>query len=405
MKKIIFIFLFNILLLETIYSTTTTTTSTNNTDITNTTEKITIKPQKEVYSFQLNPDIFQSTIDKYLITLVSFYSPRCRHCKEIEEEYENLAKEINNKTENYLIAKMDDGKYYKFDEKYAVVRYPAILLFYKGQKLLEYQGNNTVNEWKNFIDQFIQNITNPFSQINQIEDGINNIGSVLIYSETTYNKYKDIFDKLPSYESFIKNYFVSEEIGKSYEIKDNSIALLKNYDEKKNVLDIDNNNFSFEVLKKFVEDNIKIYIRRITKDIYLRGFVYKEPSCFLFLNLKNKEKSDKVKEYFKNSIKKAFINEKINKKHSEKVLFVLIDISNKDKESSDYSVSKLENKEKIEKTPSLVCHDFTKNQKFYLEQKDFENQEKIEDFIVKYVNGELKYTLEAPKVELYEDDL
>lgn len=405
MKKLIFLFLFIF-----IKSNNENATSENISNSSNTTKNSTSSIQKKdnetiVYSLNLNPTIFQETLDKYLFSLVDFYSPRCRHCKDIEPNYENLAKEINlNSSTNstYLISRMDDGKYYSFDQKFAVIRYPSILLFHRSKKIMEYKGNNTESEWKKFLFDFHKNISNPFNTVEQVENILNTVGcAVLFYGDDENNK--KIFEQLPPYEGVVKNFIEGNEIINKYNIKKNSVIVLKAYDERKAELIIDNN-LTLEKLKSFVEEKIKIYLRRANKDLYLRGYVYRESSCYLYTDFQKKEKSEKEQDELREAIKIVNQNEKVNEEKKEKMLYVVVDVSNKDKESADLTLARTENRNKLKDIPALICHEFSKNEKFYYEEKDFK-KEKIAEFIGKFINGEIKYIVEAPKVDLYEDDL
>lgn len=68
---------------------------------------------------------------------------RCGHCKQLEPEYAEAAKEL--KAANLTLAKVDATKEALLAKEYMIQAFPTIILFHNGEKVEEYQGERNAD--------------------------------------------------------------------------------------------------------------------------------------------------------------------------------------------------------------------------------------------------------------------
>ncbi|KAJ5072251.1 protein disulfide-isomerase c17h9.14c-related [Anaeramoeba ignava] len=100
--------------------------------------------------FQLTDENFDSTISEGF-TLVKFYSPWCKHCKQIENDYKETATALKNKA---TIAEINCEKFKKTCVDLHVFSFPTIYLYKDGDQLATFSGERNAENFYDFVQKY-----------------------------------------------------------------------------------------------------------------------------------------------------------------------------------------------------------------------------------------------------------
>ena len=347
----------------------------------------------------LTPENFDSTLKNFEYVFINFYSNHCGHCRRFEPIFAEVGKEFNNNNKKYLIAKINTSneKNKKFLlNKILITHLPTFFLYYKGEKLIEYKIEK-INERnsKNFID-FLNKVDRffsiPISEKKQIDEILNLFDSILLFFNNNDNNKNDINilnNEIINFKGMIKNFVVNKNLYKFFNIKENekTFLLLKNFDNKKDVYVVNNNNINVSDVNNFIKFNAKIYINNFDYKEYFNANFYQFTTILLFTDCKNRNCSDDENIY-RNSIKKFYKNNHQNEKFNKILNFFKIDIENNNTDKNFENIVIKSFKINNENVPQIIIQENDFKETFYLDKTNF-NEEKINIFFEKFLNGTL----------------
>ena len=347
----------------------------------------------------LTPENFDSTLKNFDYVLINFYSNHCGHCRRFEPIFNEIGKEFNDNNNNkYLIAKINTSneKNKKFLlNKILITHLPTIFLFYKGEKLIEYKYDKNERNSKNLSD-FLKNVDNyfsiPISEKKQIDEILNLFDSILLFFDNEINNKNNINilnNEIINYKGMIKNFVVNKNLYKFFNIKENekTFLLLKNFDNKKDVYVVNNNNINVSDVNNFIKFNAKIYINNFDYKEYFNANFYQFTTILLFTNCKNRNCSDDENVY-RNSIKKFYKNNHQNEKFNKILNFFKIDINNENNQKTFENIVIKSFKINSENVPQIIIQENDFKETFYLNNTNFK-EEKINIFFEQFLNGTL----------------
>ena len=197
----------------------------------------------------LTDSTFDKAIKKYEYLMVFFYAPWCIRCNKFHPEYEKAASIL--KSENLFLAKVDATVEKKLTKKFEITGFPVLKLFIQG-KPVEYNGERNHED----LIKWIRKKTNgkALEELNYEEDidkFLLTDDAVLIYFGKDENDI-EVFKKIARKIDFIPFGIVkNDELIKKLANNTKKIILYKNFDEKRNELNI--------IKEKEIEDFIIKY--------------------------------------------------------------------------------------------------------------------------------------------------
>ena len=201
--------------------------------------------------------------------MLFFYAPWCIRCNKFHPEYDKAASILKN--ENLFLAKVDATVEKKLDKKFEITGFPVLKLFIKG-KPVEYNGERNHED----LIKWIRKKTNGIAieELNSEEDldiFKQSSDAVLVYYGEDENDIK-ICTKIARKDDEIPFGIIKDKtLREKYANNFNKIILYKNFDEKKNELNIIKEK-EIEVLKLSIEKREKLlanenYVNKAPKKI------------------------------------------------------------------------------------------------------------------------------------------
>ena len=99
------------------------------------------------------------TLLKKKTCLIGVFSESCFHCKNMEAEWNILKKKIKKIKCDNILLQIDANQLQNIDFntlKKSVNGFPTIIIYKKGKKIKEYNGNRTANDMLKFFKPYIE---------------------------------------------------------------------------------------------------------------------------------------------------------------------------------------------------------------------------------------------------------
>ena len=237
----------------------------------------------------LTDENFDETIAKYEFILVEFYAPWCGHCKKLTPEYAGAAGVL--KGENVVLAKLDATAHTKSASKFSIQGYPTLKFFVKGVDS-EYNGGRTKNE----IVAWLRKKTGPASkELNGVEavEAFKN-GADVVVVHFGSEGLSTFLDLAKTFDDVVFGHCVAEDCLSNFEAENGSVAIFKNFDEKRNNLAKGYDAASF---KTFVETKTSPTVMAFDEKCAQSIFGKNIPGLFLYYD-KNAENSAALEAIF-----------------------------------------------------------------------------------------------------------
>ena len=331
-------------------------------------------------------DFFQATA-QFDLMMIEFYSPTCAKCKQLAPEYAKVgAHYIEDKT--IKIGKIIESKENRdFTNQFKITHFPTLLIFYKGTKVKEFEGERTEKEITKFVEYMKDLLLQPITKNDQFENILKEFEAVLVY----FGKNSDDISKFTSAKSPVMKLICADElIMKNNNIKERTIVLFKHYDEKRNEFEIQGE-IKEEELEKFIAKYSKRYVFELDYDMFMRVFLFEESGLVLYDNCEDKEKCEKNKEILYET--SVLVNEflrlgKLSKEEEEKLSrfsFVRADIT---KQNNGILLLKSQQKlTKYTEYPFVRIHNSKPMEKF--SYTGALNSKDLAMFVLKFLKGKL----------------
>jgi protein disulfide-isomerase A1 len=245
---------------------------------------------------------FDSAINNYEYLMVFFYAPWCIRCNKFHPEYDKAASILKN--ENLFLAKVDATVEKKLDKKFEITGFPVLKLFIKG-KPVEYNGERNHED----LIKWIRKKTNGIAieELNSEEDldiFKQSSDAVLVYYGEDENDIKICTKIARKYDEIPFGIIKDKTLREKYANNVNKIILYKNFDEKKNELNI----IKEKEIEKFINKYSTPKLMTLNKKAVNFIFEKKIPGIILYANEKSKKWT-----HYKNLM--LNISQKINYKY------------------------------------------------------------------------------------------
>lgn len=101
---------------------------------------------------EADPQNWQKILSETDVVFCKFYAPWCPHCTKLDEPLNQLANEYANDSQVKII-KLNADKYQALGQQEQVQGFPTIRIYKKGNPVANYQGQRTVEGFKQYIEQ------------------------------------------------------------------------------------------------------------------------------------------------------------------------------------------------------------------------------------------------------------
>jgi protein disulfide-isomerase-like protein len=204
----------------------------------------------------VNDGNFERMIAEKVPFLLEFYAPWCNVCKNFAPDYEGLAKEFKAAKNPISIAMIDAGKHLAKQKKYRVSGYPALRLFsHHNDRAVYYEGERSIPSIKKFL---AERLKDPYQVLDTMEAADKFAASDSSVVIGFFGKDADIsaFHTAAFEVKHVPIAFCTDSaIANQFTDKIPSVILLKQFDDKRTVLDNDFFLSQSESIVKFIGRN------------------------------------------------------------------------------------------------------------------------------------------------------
>ncbi|KAG5185005.1 protein disulfide isomerase [Tribonema minus] len=194
--------------------------------------------------------------------LVEMYAPWCGHCKALTPEYEAAAKELEPK--GFSIAKLDATEHTQAAEKYEVQGFPTIkYIIGKGGKVLDYNGGRTSADIVSYVVKKSGPATIALDSKDAIDKFAEQADAVVVgfFSDAASAGATTFSGVATGMDDFSFGLVTDAAVAKAFGASDNSVVVLKKYDEGKAELSVTADTTGEEVTEFINVYSLRLFTR------------------------------------------------------------------------------------------------------------------------------------------------
>lgn len=224
----------------------------------------------------LGADNFTKFVKEEKLSLVMFYAPWCKHCKQIMPEFEGAAQEL--KEWNIHLIKVDGTREKELADQYGIGGWPQLKMFRKG-RVYDYNGPR---EKQNIIDYMQGQSSPPTEEKNHMLGVTNNMDRTEVTVVGFFKGKSDLYDEFVVAANEMRGTFkfmhtFEEDVAKSFKIPQETVAVFQpevfwsEYENKTYTLT--KKSATYKEILQFVQKNSVPLVGQRTKK---NQFKYKE---------------------------------------------------------------------------------------------------------------------------------
>jgi len=322
---------------------------------------------------------FDQAIKENEMILVEFYAPWCGHCKKLAPEYAKAAKTLLDTNQKPKLAKVDATEHKELASRFKVGGYPTIKFFIDGEPS-DYSGPRDAEG----IVQWLKKRSGPPATDVKTVEAFKELSksNVLVlgcFSNQDSDKAKAFIEaakRIDEYEVAITS---ATEVMEEVKAKDESILLLKNFDDPKTEF---TGEFKGPEIKQWVDANSVPLVWEFSQATAQKIFKGSAKVHYLYFDDK-KEGFGAVKE----ALKPAALE------YKGKVAFVIVDAS----EAGNNNVLQFFGI-KPDQLPMSALFEMDSNSKYLREAKKAADSKEVLETMKKYFAGEIEKTLKTEEI-------
>jgi protein disulfide-isomerase A1 len=285
-----------------------------------TTKRIRCDDEEGSHVLSLTKDTFDDAVKNNKYLLVKFVAPWCGHCKALGPAYAAAAKQLAESGSEIKLASVDATVEQDLAQKYDVKGYPTLKFFSDGTTL-EYTGGRAQDD----IISWLKKKTGPAAdELNTVDDlnKLKEASDVVVigaFKDTDGDAAASYLQVAKTLDGIPFGITSNKDVLKELEVKEDTIVLLKKFDEGRNDLTstIDENS-----IREFIQSNqlpIVVDFNAETAQKIFGGDI--KVHVLLFISKKSNE-HEQIREEFTTSAKQF----------RGKTLFVAIDADDEENE-------------------------------------------------------------------------
>jgi protein disulfide-isomerase A1 len=201
----------------------------------------------------LTKDTFDDAVKNNKYLLVKFVAPWCGHCKALAPAYAAAAKQLTDSGSEIKLASVDATIEQELGQKYDVKGYPTLKFFSDGT-VLEYSGGRSQDD----IVSWLKKKTGPAAEELKTVDDLNKLkeaSDVVVigaFKDTDGDAAASFLQVAKTLDGIPFGITSNQDVLKELEVKQDTIVLLKTFDEGRNELttSIDENS-----IREFILEN------------------------------------------------------------------------------------------------------------------------------------------------------
>lgn len=232
------------------------------------------------YIYELNEDNFADVINSNYTSIVKFYAPWCKYCREFETEFKKSSKLMSNHIQ-FAAVNCDESKNKQLCANYRVDSYPTILSFRPPK--YNFETKNSLKSSKKNINNIINEKYQGGRDSNQL-------------NEFLKTRVKNYVKRIPNFES-IDKFFKFNSNNNKKEIRSNRVLLLTEKTAvpllfKSIAIDfLDNIEFAYYHINLKNKDEMN-QLREKLEKLGVSGLSYNIEEIPRIIGIKNIEKSE-----------------------------------------------------------------------------------------------------------------
>jgi len=334
----------------------------------------------------LTPSNFVSVVNKEDLILVEFFAPWCGHCKALAPHYEEAATALKDK--GLKLAKVDCVDQADLCQEHGVGGYPTLKVFRNGEPT-EYSGPRKADGIISYmIKQSLPAVTQVTAENHEEFKQADKLVAILYVSSSTDAPGPEFSATADKHrDDYLFGYSVDETVIRDAGVEPPALVLYRKFDEPR--IDFSGHVQSADVaeIETFIKDNSVPLMDEVGAENYQ---VYAQsglPLAYLFI-----DPSDE------SHIEHVDLIKPVAAKHKGKVNFVWIDAIKFGDHAKALNLLEA-------KWPAFVVQNLQQQLKFPIDQSKDIHADLVDEWVGKFVAGELEPELKSEPVPASQDEL
>ncbi|KAL2217769.1 thioredoxin-like domain-containing protein [Thermoascus aurantiacus ATCC 26904] len=324
----------------------------------------------------LKKDTFEDFIKEHDLVLAEFFAPWCGHCQALAPEYEAAASEL--KAKNIPLVKVDCTEEADLCKDYGVEGYPTLKVFRGLDSIKPYQGARKSGAIVSYMVKqslpAVSTVTKENLEEFKTMDKVVIIGYIAAEDKASNETFTALAES--KRDDYLFAVTSDPTLAKTEGVKQPSIVLYKDFDEKKDVFD---GKFDQEAIISWIKTASTPLVGEIGPETYAGYMSAGIPLAFIFAE--TQEERQKFAADFK----------PIAEKHRGAINIVTIDAKAFGAYAGNLNLD-------AQKFPAFAIHDTVKNAKYPYDQSKEVNAKDIAQFVQDVLDGKVEPSIKSEPI-------
>ncbi|KAJ5123462.1 hypothetical protein N7448_009559 [Penicillium atrosanguineum] len=324
----------------------------------------------------LTKDTFDDFVKEHPLVLAEFYAPWCGHCKGLAPKYEEAATEL--KSKNIPLVKVDCTVEEDLCRSYEVDGYPTLKVFRGAESHKPYGGARQTESIVSYMTKqsmpAVSSVTEENLEDFKTMDKIVIVGYVASDDKTANKSFTALAEA--QRDTYLFGASNDVALAKNEGVKQPSVVLYKDFDEKKAVYD---GKLEEEAIIKWVKTASTPLVGELGPETYSKYMAAGIPLAYIFAE--TAEEREKFAEEFR----------PIAEKHRGAINVVTLDAKLFGAHASNLNLEP-------EKFPAFAIQETTKNSKFPYDQSQKLDAKEVGKFIKNVLDGKVEPSIKSEPI-------
>lgn len=333
-------------------------------------------PDVDSHVHSLKKDTFNDFINGHDLVMAEFFAPWCGHCKALAPEYEVAATELKEK--NIPLVKVDCTEENDLCKEHGVEGFPTLKVFRGLESVRPYPGARKSAAIISYMVKQSLPAVSPVTAENLEEFKTMDKIVLVAYTSTDDKAVNDLFTSIADTQRDNYLFGITDDaaLATAEEVKQPSIVLYKDFDEKKAVYGGELNE---EDLLKWLKVSGTPLVGEVNPETYASYMSAGLPLAYILAG--TPEEREKFAADFK----------PIAEKHRGEISFATLDTQLFGAHASNLNLEP-------EKFPAFAIHDTAKNAKFPWDQSKELDVDEIAKYVQDVLSGKVKPSIKSEPI-------